>query len=898
MIKTHKPRGYIWTCPSHFQQSKEIRNIQYDDCTPAFASAICPESDDELSAQERVAKRRRIEKLADDYLNGQPLFISSARPHPVTLRHLVEGNERSRFEQKYTLPTAEELKDAVLEGESTKSRATIKETSRISRPQQRSRRPFRQVVEQTVTEERATSACKQFRQFKPIKVSLEPSTEAVKQAAALRDRRLRRAVSEVPLPVTRTSSDIISDSDNVEPCSEPGSVAQQRAMYSREQPGTEWLLRRQTKLFELSADASFDELNRSSLDISTSPSQAPNPVLKAHGMMLDSNAPHSSADPITGPGPRALAVPKPVNSGRTSLLGSYVEHWECYGASGISDRIPDCSIQPHQIAERYHTAPEPASDRDVAADDSQSKLLRQHGLSPTSRTSRVSTNQAQVEWLTTEVDSTTASPGAEIRRLVQASAKKAGKVPKTTRAKSSGNNKPPGQSRATRRRSAPSTSQAGPSTEVEEDSIQYETSRTGSRAYKIAEDDGTPFMFRKRVARDEASGLEESKDVPHKTSMRRAVKFPSSEDTPEAAHESKNPVTPRVEISSGGDSSASKLSLALADVHLNTLLPDAPLSAGRSSAIKQAIRQEFKDADADVKITRVTDEPASSQVEGLSEARKLSLSSVGALLHHEDDEQASAQAIVENLNNEDARAVVSDVVGQSSPQTQWLGTQAMLAQAHRDFFDSPLKRLGDKDSLDYKTPDASFAFPGSAPPTVHREILPQMSPELAPLPSTQAIMGAWSPWSTIKKPRTRLSEKAAVLPTVTTLPGFAETDGSFHNHAGNDARRRSSPRFSASATNSSASSTRISFSVTKPVSQEHAQEKSRASVETPKSIVERSQSRQGSSFADSVVIAKESVFDTSAGHTLSSSQHAQLLFREDSNVDDTITEMTTEVLCT
>ncbi|KAK4574793.1 hypothetical protein LTR86_001635 [Recurvomyces mirabilis] len=898
MIKTHKPRGYIWTCPSLFQQSKEIRNIQYDDCTPALASTIYPESDDELSAKERVAKRRRIEKLADDYLNGKPLFISSSRSHPVTLRHLVEGNERGRSGQKYTLPKAEELEDAVLDVESTESRATIKETSRISRPQQRSRRPFSQVVEQTVTEERATSACKQVRHFKTIRVSLEPSTEAVKQAAALRDRRLRRAVSEVPLPVTRTSSDIISDSDNVEPCSEPASIAQQRATYSRKQPGTEWLMRRQTKLFELSADASFDELNRSSIDAPTSPSQAPNPVLKAHGMRLDSNAPLSSADPITGPGLEAFAVPKPVNSGRTSL-GSYVEHWECYGASGISDRISDCSIQPHQIAEDYYTAPGPASDRDVAADDSQGKLLRQHGLSPTSRSSWVSTNQAQVESLATEVDSTTASPGAGIRRLVQASAKKAGKVPKTTRAKSSGNNEPQGKSRVFRRRSAPSRSQAGPSTEVEEGNIQYETSRTRSRAYKIAEDDGTPFMFRKRVTRDEASGLEESKDIPNKTSMRRAVKFPSSEDTPEVAHESKNPITPRVEISSGGDSSALKLSFALADVHLNTVLPDAPLSAGRSSAIKRAIRQEFKDADADVEITRVTDEPASSQVEGLSEARKLSLNSVGALLYHEDDKQASPQAIVKNLNNERAKAVASDVFGQSSPQTEWLGTQAMLAQAHRDFFDSPLKRLGDEDILDSSTPGASFAFSGSAPPTVHREIPPQMSPEPAPLPSTQAIMGAWSPWSTIKKPRARLSDKAMISPTVNTLGNLRIADNNLSKYLGNDKGRRSSLRFSASATDSPASSTRISFGVTKPASQEHAQQNSGVSAETPKSILEGSQFRQQRSFADSSALrAKESVLDTSAGHIRSSSQHAQLLFREDSNVDDTITEMIVEVLCT
>ena len=71
MIKTHKPRGHLWTCPSLFQQSTEIRNISFEDCAPLPSKVLAEGSDDELQPKQRAAKRRRIEKLADDFLNGQ-----------------------------------------------------------------------------------------------------------------------------------------------------------------------------------------------------------------------------------------------------------------------------------------------------------------------------------------------------------------------------------------------------------------------------------------------------------------------------------------------------------------------------------------------------------------------------------------------------------------------------------------------------------------------------------------------------------------------------------------------------------------------------------------------------------------------------------------------------------
>lgn len=78
MIRTHKPTGHHWTCASHFQQSKQYRNLDAQDWHAPSAKILVADPDDDLPTSLRVAKRRRVEQLANDFLEGQPLFISSA----------------------------------------------------------------------------------------------------------------------------------------------------------------------------------------------------------------------------------------------------------------------------------------------------------------------------------------------------------------------------------------------------------------------------------------------------------------------------------------------------------------------------------------------------------------------------------------------------------------------------------------------------------------------------------------------------------------------------------------------------------------------------------------------------------------------------------------------------
>ena len=97
MIRTHKPTGHHWTCASHFQQSKQYRNLDAQDWHAPSAKTLVADPDDDLPTSLRVAKRRRVEQLANDFLEGQPLFISSltTSTHPLLAPPYCRGPLRS-----------------------------------------------------------------------------------------------------------------------------------------------------------------------------------------------------------------------------------------------------------------------------------------------------------------------------------------------------------------------------------------------------------------------------------------------------------------------------------------------------------------------------------------------------------------------------------------------------------------------------------------------------------------------------------------------------------------------------------------------------------------------------------------------------------------------------------
>jgi hypothetical protein len=96
MIRTHRPTGHHWTCASHFQQSKQYRNLDVQDWTAPFARTLVTDPGDELPDSHRVAKRRRVESLANGFLEGKPLFISSALANGPELTTTVDNVLREK----------------------------------------------------------------------------------------------------------------------------------------------------------------------------------------------------------------------------------------------------------------------------------------------------------------------------------------------------------------------------------------------------------------------------------------------------------------------------------------------------------------------------------------------------------------------------------------------------------------------------------------------------------------------------------------------------------------------------------------------------------------------------------------------------------------------------------
>ncbi|KAK3073680.1 hypothetical protein LTR53_004544 [Teratosphaeriaceae sp. CCFEE 6253] len=849
MIKTHKPRGHLWTCPSLFQQSKEIRNISLEDCTPP-AAPVLADSDDELQPKQRAAKRRRIESLADGFLNGQSLFISCVRPRPSALKGAIEGNERSRKAAKYALPEVElsdddgEIWVDVLDVHDVAEK-TVAVKARVRNMRERTNSNWKTTAAtvETTTEEHATSACKPvLRIARAVRVSLEPSTEAVKQAAALRARRLQRVTTDLPRLPEMTSLDTINDSDNAGLQSEPDALPP-RSLRSRKSHGTEWLLRRHTMLHRLNADESLDELSRSAIETPSRPSQLA-PHLPAPKRITEQSSPDGSISTAATDACEKSDFPSRPKA-RMSF-GAYREHWEAFDGSVGTNAGTALEDEASHARGSYHTAPE-ATEVEAntcslpaeAREDSQTRLLRKQGINAAPRRSWTSTNGMQ-------------GP---------AQLADAGQV-------------------------------KGPSAEQHP---QRASLAAYTKAEKQAEND-TPFMFRKRTSRGTRSGSREDLEATASTKQRKAMKFLSSESEPvkKAAVTS---TTPRLDdLSLGNDSFGNRLHQALTDEHLNAVLPTDP---GMASAIRRAMRDEWRAEHTEIEISRINDEPASSQVEGLSEARKLSFTAINATMAG-------------------TTAGIAELV-----QTQWPGTQALLSKAHADFFHSPEKAGTAASPKANETPLISTT---STLGSVVREPLRTLSQEPLPLPSTQAMVEAWSPWSTVKKPKGSLARmETECRPVAKEIAVSAEqvasdvagrrsclrfstsTVGSPTTSTTNvGGRRKSALRFSTSTTDSPTTHA-LPFTTTKIASQEARSQSSADRTVTAKSAMRKHSDFQSRTWDDgetmiawdpptivpaSAPATLDSLVDADSDAPMSSHQYGQRgLFRDDSNVDRTVADM-------
>ena len=566
MIKTHKPRGYFWTHASSFQQTKEYREVRYEECLAPPAKVLARDPEDRLSDAQRVAKRRRIEKLADDFLNGETLFISSAEPCLQSLRSTFVWNQKSSNDTKFMLPKIDRADESSavwedVEGDAevlarlTESRSDAKDilSQDTSNVKQESR--------EAITEVHAQASCRPARRIKTLSVTAGPSSDALRQAAVLRARRVQRGASDLSSPTGPSHSHPVGEGPS-KPRSDPthdpdGNPGRYRS--------GQWLNRRKSRFSSGGFDDAADSLDE---------------------LRLPSIHPPSNTE----------VLPQPASTHE--------------GHDLLSDE-EETSAWISQQKASYHTAPEQTEieaeasaqqDGNQSQDDSQTRLLKKRGIRAVPRKSWTPTNRnsSGLQEFQSPQDAKTGISAITARSAIRKSFQKsaqfnAGKPTKGRRSKSTGKRTPQQPSTSRRTRSTPTTESQGAvdsSIPTDQQPRRRVSRRAESKkpAYTIAQSTqqgSTPFTY--RIASE-----------------------------PRDARSTAQPVVvnpPPLDISFDHDSSfAPKLNMALVDQHLNKALPTDPGSARRSSAVKKAIRRELRNSGAE--ITRCDSEPPmSSQLE-------------------------------------------------------------------------------------------------------------------------------------------------------------------------------------------------------------------------------------------------------------------------------------------
>lgn len=205
MIRTHKPSGHHWTCASHFQQSKQYRKLDAQDWHAPSAKTLVADPDDDLPPSLRVAKRRRVEQLANDFLEGQPLFISSACANGPDLTATVD---KVLCDKRMTWDDVLDDHDEDLWADGEDGWAELRKRSKARAAMKKSR--SRPCGPQRGTNSQADAVLKAVEVVRPqnagptVKVcqeiSLAPSNEALMLAAKLRARKasLMEKTTECP----------------------------------------------------------------------------------------------------------------------------------------------------------------------------------------------------------------------------------------------------------------------------------------------------------------------------------------------------------------------------------------------------------------------------------------------------------------------------------------------------------------------------------------------------------------------------------------------------------------------------------------------------------------------------------------------------------------------------
>ncbi|KAI5362837.1 hypothetical protein Slin15195_G102180 [Septoria linicola] len=778
MIRTHRPRGYQWSAATEFQQTELFRDISFDEAEAVDEEQLLSDSEDDFPLSDRIPKRRRIEKLADDFLNGEELHVLSARSEDglIWTQNLESAVRNDIFDAQWSQDDESTWQDVEDDWECLRNRQVEKEN--IDPMYLDLKAVNDSISTEEILVEVHQSSCQRRRSRRIAKIAFGPSEDALRRAAELRNRKLKGAAVSTadqelqhscPRKVVQDSqlepeSTGPADQDSLSDCGPSPTPAWTSAMW-RSKGAFRPPRRPRPVLKPVDQDCSRDELGLSSFSI---PSQAARVTHterylaeRATGTQ-DSQGPAvtaliSSADSVSSPASES----KETNH-RKDAMSTIEEQSNDHYDTATEHVIPDDSALNSQLD---------------AQDDSQDRLLKQQGILARPRKSWATMNEQHRPSSTASHDVDLAAEDEIVvmprtRVSILASAESSARKPRKPRSTKSAGGTPiaaVGQPRrrSNRRKSAPSESQKAleelhslPADQQNSMSVmrmQYTESVTGK--------DSSPFVYRKRVSKFDNSDEPdvdriEAQTVPaaaakHVKTPRRPVKLAS--DTP---LQSEDPQTP------------------LTNEHLNQRLPDRMALGRNSASLRSSLRQEMIASGAEMS-------RAQSQKSSLPQGRA-------------SEEDMAEKTVVEESflggegveNQESNVDIVADLPQQDpDPPPLWPGTQAMLAQAQHELFTS----------LD-KTDSALYLGDQSTPriQAEERERRPLGALSQEPVPSTQALLQNWQGWSSIKKPRHQPDARAMIAPSPTATKGKPRTQLAQSESFDEKARRRSSLRFSMS----------------------------------------------------------------------------------------------------
>jgi hypothetical protein len=550
MIRTHKPSGHHWTCASHFQQSKQYRNLDAQDWQAPSAKILVADPDDDLPISLRVAKRRRVEQMANDFLEGQPLFISSACANGPDLTATVDKvlcDKRMTWNE--LLDDYDE--DLWADGEDgwaalrkrSKARALQKQSRSRSKDSRRSTRSAVDAISRNAEAIPPQDICPTPKPRQ--KISTAPSEEALTMAAKLRARK----------------ASLLANPDG-----RPDLLLPLTAQVTQSAPPT------------ARAPSTFKEC---------SSSRPFNPNTPAETTMADELRLSRTESPSHRP--RAFTMPVESFSSETTVEDTTTQLGEGEPTATGSTAMELCTAE-QNIGSSMDTAP-PVNFGYVARTSLPPNAGRAH---PTWTPINDRHSQA---FLT----STSASAKTPPTRSAKA------KTPKeNTSARQQKTSKTPtsfGESSQVLSQTRLTSSFKAAKSEY----IAVEKSQNGTTPFVYRKKAKASKDVDSRTAPNSAEKNTPQR-IPQSAENDRVTPKPSGS----TALPSVSAAPPTINLSFMQDSSfAPALSMALVDEHLNRKLPNSPGSARRSSSVKKALRSEMRLSGAD--LSRVPGEPSSSQ---------------------------------------------------------------------------------------------------------------------------------------------------------------------------------------------------------------------------------------------------------------------------------------------